>query len=456
MCATTSVTPSGSYDGGRYSSILPERCGPVAGLGRQVTGTLPAHRARVRGRIGLLWCVLVGSATLVGLLLARLVPQGQPYDEPSHMGTVLQYAHGHPLPVMGSPGVTYEAQMGPVYYLFSALPARLAGDGDSELHALFVLRFGWLVLIPILGLLSFRLARALNVPAFAAASAASLVALNPTMLAIGASVQNDYLCIVFSCVAALVCCKALQPTAPLRVTILTGMCIGIAVLTKVTAGVLLIAFVFAVLTDARVRLGKRWGRVLAATATTLAICGWWFVRNLVEYGDLTGAAGVQRTGVSFSPMEFRGVSSVLSWVRSLISYGFAPTEYYRNAFHTPMVIRLVAVVMCLLAVLVTARSVAPKLGGIRHLEPPVLFAACAVLLTFVGYAITAWMIQEIAPRLMFVVAPLGVAILARLGGRGMRILLLVLVATFFVLDIWLVIEVSQMPANPVLWRMVTH
>ena len=39
--------------------------------------------------------------------------------------------------------------------------------------------------------------------------------------------------------------------------------------------------------------------VVAFLGGTLAVCGWWFVRNVVLYGDPTAASAVARTGVSF-------------------------------------------------------------------------------------------------------------------------------------------------------------
>lgn len=401
---------------------------------------------------------LVGLACVVGALLARLVPQGQPYDEPSHLGTVLQYAHGHPLPVLGDPGVTYEAQMGPVYYAVSALPAQLVGDGDRHLHVLYALRFGWLVLVPLLGFLTFRLAQELRAPTWAAALAAGAVALNPTMLAIAASVQNDYLCIVLACCAGLVGCRALRPAAGAQVATAAGILVGLAVLTKVTAAALLIAFVVAALADRRSGWGRRCARAGAAVFGTVLVSGWWFVRNVIEYGDPTGSSAVHRTGVSFPPLAFTGLGSVTAWIRSLISYGFAPTEYYRNAFHAPTAVRLLAVVVFLYAVGVLALLLIRRLRVTWSVpDPPVVFAVSTVIITVVGYAVAAWTMQAIAPRLVFVAAPIGMAFLARLvGSPSVRALLTTLlgtlIAAFCVLDAWLLVAVAGMPADPVLWR----
>lgn len=72
------------------------------------------------------------ATTALGLWFALRVPLGLPYDEPAHWGTVLAYASGHRLPVLGDPGVPYEAQMGPVYYTLAAVLLGVTGARTSR------------------------------------------------------------------------------------------------------------------------------------------------------------------------------------------------------------------------------------------------------------------------------------------------------------------------------------
>jgi hypothetical protein len=51
----------------------------------------------------------------LGIAYAWIVRPGLPYDEPSDWSTVLYYADHRQMPVLGDPGVTYEAQMGPLH-----------------------------------------------------------------------------------------------------------------------------------------------------------------------------------------------------------------------------------------------------------------------------------------------------------------------------------------------------
>ena len=168
-----------------------------------------------------------------------MVPPGLPYDEPAHHDNVAFYAAEGRLPVLGQPGVEYEAQMGPVYYVIGALLLRLTGTGDAPFAALELLRLAGLALVPVLGWLTYRLARDLGARDGSAALASGLLVLNPTLLAVAASVQNDYLCLVVAAVAALVALPALRRGGTRR-SLVVGALVGLAVLVKVFAGALLV------------------------------------------------------------------------------------------------------------------------------------------------------------------------------------------------------------------------
>ncbi len=191
--------------------------------------------------------------------------------------------------------------MGPVYYVIGALLLRLTGTDDAPFAALEVLRLAGLALVPVLGWLTYRMARDLGARAGSAALASGLLVLNPTLLAAAASAQNDYLCLVVAAVAALVVLPALRRGGTRR-SLVVGALVGLAVLVKVFAGALLVGFVVAELLDRRRSLRPRVLDAVAAAVGTAVVSGWWFVRNLVLYGDLTGAAAVERTGVSFDPL----------------------------------------------------------------------------------------------------------------------------------------------------------
>ena len=399
------------------------------------------------------WAIgLVLVAIALATALVAVVPAGQPYDEPAHHANVVFYAEERRMPVLGEPDVYYEGQMGPGYYLPAAVVLEATGTTHAPHEGLRTLRYLGLVLIPLAGWLTFRLARRTGVDEVRSGLAAGLVALNPTMLAIGSSVQNDYLNIVVAAVGAALALLALAPKASWWQSAAAGAVIGLAILVKVFAGGLLVGLVVASLTDRSQPWRARLARAGSATLAASAVSGWWFARNLALYGDLTGAKGVERTGASFPPLQLEGVSSVLGWVRSLISYGFAPTEYYRNAFDAPTAVKVIAVLVTLaVATLVGVtlvradRSTWVRLCG----DPRLVFAATTVGVVALAYATAAWSMQAIAPRLMFVAAPLGVVLLARLStGRPGVLMLWSIVVSFVVIDLWLVIVLSGLEAVP--------
>ena len=411
--------------------------GPV-----QCAGACHTPFVNVRNAAPVCWALCV-AALLLGWAMTVAVPPGLPYDEPAHHVNVEYYAHEGRLPVLGEPGVEYEGQMGPLYYTLAALALHATGTVEAPFAAIEVLRTLGLVLVPLLGWLTHRLARSLGAGGLQAALAAGLVVLNPTLLAVGSSVQNDHLSVVLGAAGTLLVIGALREGGARRAAV-AGAVIGVAVLAKVFAGVLLLGFLVALVLDRDRAVRARIAQGVAACMALVVVCGWWFLRNLSLYGDLTGAGAVGRTGATFPPLAYEGLGSVLGWGRSLISYAFAPTEYYRNTFEAPVPVRVTAVFLTLLLVAFVVRVVVRRAkGGGGRLDPPVVFAVSSVLAMLATYAVAAWTLQAIAPRLVAVVVPLAVALLARVArDRAGVIVLAILVTACFVLDLWLLTEVA--------------
>ena len=413
---------------------------------------------RRRHAVPVVLVALVGTA-LAGAFAAA-VPPGQPYDEPAHWANVLFYLDHGSMPVLGQPGVQYEAQMGPVYYAVSAAVLALAdaGHGEATFH---LVRAGWLILIPLLAALTYRLALLVGVQRTSAALATALVVLNPLVLAMSASIQNDVLCIVLGAAGSLLALQAMRtPGGPLRPHAMAGAVLGLAVLTKVFALGLVVGLLVAYAVDWRLTPWHRLRRGLAALAAMAAVSGWWFVRNVILYGDLTGQAGVAATGYRFPALRFSGAGSLLAWGRSLVSYAYAPTEYFRNAVNAPTWLEAAAVASTggiVLALLLRWRR--SRAGHVQRrpqtrLEPSgypsaVVFALAATVVVFAGYAVLAWTSQGIAPRLTFVAAPLAAALLARAAeSPAGRAALGAALVVFVVSGGWLARSVAGLPPMP--------
>jgi hypothetical protein len=121
----------------------------------------------------------------------------------------------------------------------------------------------------------------------------ALVAFIPQFLFLSASVNNDNLVILISSwvlvVLATWLARADRPLPGWPQLLLLGVLLGLAALSKLS-GVLLWPLAGAVLLWLAWR-ARRWRWLLLAAllvfGVALAVCGWWFVRNLSLYGDLT-------------------------------------------------------------------------------------------------------------------------------------------------------------------------
>ncbi len=123
--------------------------------------------------------------------------------------------------------------------------------------------------------------------------AAALAAFNPMYLFISASVNNDNLAILMTSVALWLLIADLMSVAPgprWRSTILLGIVMSMAALSKLSGAVLLPVSALVVTISAwRQRSWRVWVlRGATLVAIVLALTGWWFARNLNLYGELFG------------------------------------------------------------------------------------------------------------------------------------------------------------------------
>lgn len=138
--------------------------------------------------------------------------------------------------------------------------------------------------------------------AFSTATAAA-VATWPKFLVMSAAVTNSAL-VDALCAVAIPCWLLWFRSRSPRWASATGICLGLAVLTQVTAlpiaGLMLLAMAIVAL--------RRWDwrSPLAAGLCWLAACGWWFVHNGIVYGDsmATQATYVYLTRI-FGPILIR-------------------------------------------------------------------------------------------------------------------------------------------------------
>jgi 4-amino-4-deoxy-L-arabinose transferase-like glycosyltransferase len=389
-------------------------------------------------------------SVLVALIYVGLVPAGQPYDEPAHWSNVQYYAHQERMPELGKLGVSYEAQMGPIYYALAAAIARPTEALFNEEAAFYAVRVAGVFLVGAAVLLTFALSISLMPGRRGVAlAAAAFMGLNPSLLAVAASVQNDYLAMVLALLAALIAVRAFQASpSSWRPWLVVGIVAGLATLTKVFAIGLLVALAAAVLTVSSRERRNRLRGCAVAGLSFVVVSGWWFVRNAVLYGDLTGRAGLKSAGWRFPPLAYTGPSSIGTWIRSLVSYLWVPTEYYRNAFSAPGVLRALAVAataVIAVATVIGIRRLLSSRSRPKHMTAA-LFVAGFFGITFVTYAVMTWTWTDLAPRIAFVALPGAVVLVCASDAAAVRSPRLRATAALAVIGFMLLISIF------VLWK----
>ena len=177
----------------------------------------------------------------------------------------------------------------PLYYATAAaVLAAVPGDeGMSYDRVVAVLRLVSVLLMAPLPVLAFATARVLRAGSLTASTAALLTLAVPQLQRVGSSVNNDAAyTLAFSCTVVLL---ARVATGDLRrrTVLLTGVTVGLALLTKGFALALPLALGVAFLVGG-VRHGRSrwWLQALLCETVAFVVGGWWWLRNLVVYGTL--------------------------------------------------------------------------------------------------------------------------------------------------------------------------
>jgi 4-amino-4-deoxy-L-arabinose transferase-like glycosyltransferase len=119
---------------------------------------------------------------------------------------------------------------------------------------------------------------------------AALMAFNPMFLFISASVNNDNLLILLSTATLYLLARVLNAGLTRRRVIWLALVVALSTLTKLS-GLTLLPLVGLVLLVHALRTGQWRESILAGLGVAVAcvaIAGWWYLRNLRLYGELTG------------------------------------------------------------------------------------------------------------------------------------------------------------------------
>jgi D-alanyl-D-alanine carboxypeptidase (penicillin-binding protein 5/6) len=200
--------------------------------------------------------------------------------------------------------------------------------------------------------------------------------------------------------------------------------------------------------DRRTRL--KWA--VAAGAGLALSCGWWFVRNVLVYGDLTGARGIARMGIVFPPLRWSGPADVVAWVGNFVSYVYIPVEYYRNLVQSPAVLRIGAVGLAALTLVAAVGYLASRRATLPrvHTDPGLVFALGVLVFGVLLWVVFSVAIFNTAPRLVFQAAPVAAVLFAVLARGRWVVLTVATVVAFLIADVWLATSAAQISGYPFL------
>jgi 4-amino-4-deoxy-L-arabinose transferase-like glycosyltransferase len=278
------------------------------------------NASRRAAMIGLL--AILGLFALLGLGFSLANPVFESPDEWLHYQFIRQIVDTRRLPVQTS-GELSEYHQPPLYYLLGAAAAWVVpNDGYTPapnpfgeidpyqaildpksqfLHSpaesfpyrgtfLAVHLVRWLSLLIggcTIVVIFLLLQRLFANRLFAALGALAFIAFNPQFLFIAASINNDGLVTLWGAVAVWWSIWIIKSGITPKRALVGGLVLGAALLTKVSAGVLGIVMLAAIaLTRANWRERLKLAALVVLTAGVVS--GWWFLRNVQLYGELTG------------------------------------------------------------------------------------------------------------------------------------------------------------------------
>jgi len=271
----------------------------------------------------------MAAAGVLSTIAAFALPAGLPYDEPAHWSNVLFFAEMRRLPVLGELGVEYEGQQTPLYYVLASLLTNV-----TEENLFMVRTFGAVGFVALTGLTAAIASYVSRNRPLVTIAATAFIAFNPMLAVMSGSVQNDTWALVWGFLAIVLALRPVRGPRWLQ-GLAVGLAASLAILTKVSMAPLLIGLVVGYL------LRRRVVEPVVAVAVAAAATGWWFVRNLVLYGDFTGQVAVGLTGAEFESEP----ASPVTLAHRVITYLTLPVEYVRNAIAAPPWVEVAAVIV---------------------------------------------------------------------------------------------------------------
>jgi len=390
-------------------------------------------------------------ACLAAFLAIFVTPPGDLPDESGHYAYVVDMTKGRPLPLLGKAEIppnlwrniegaedrhrkNYIVQHPPLYYGVSAIPYAIVDKFTDDKRTLY--RAPRLVSALSLGLLVFVLFRMLTFLGFAEGSAlagASLVGFIPMVTHLASGISNDLFLTLMGALATLYLVKYVV-AGHIRHAYACAFWLACAGATKMTAWILIAAYVGILLFEMRKR-GLLWiGHALAVSLLSVSSALWWMRRNIYHFGDPFYIYGshLKQKVFDYSLLDFFRQQPFFEWMM----YHFYALIGFSGYCQTPQ----------------TAEQVKRLCHGgkLFRVEGPsywmfIALALVCVLVLLVAITRNAWLASGTRPE------PKGWINLqtwaaSRLGNRSVRKLLFVLLFTIGTMGVAFALMNSHKPS----------
>ncbi|MBL0885880.1 DUF2142 domain-containing protein [Myceligenerans indicum] len=296
----------------------------------------------------------------------------------------------------------------PLYYAVAAGWLHLTGTADARWdHQVLALRLLDVLLFAPVGLLMAGATRLVTGSRTVALLAASFPVFLPQLGHIMGSITNDALVVLTGAGAAYLCARVVTGDLRWRTAVILGGVVGLGLLTKVMAAftvpMVLAAFLLAVARPpepapggaARTGLPRRLALAGTALAVAFAVGGWWWLRNLVEFG------AVQPVGIPerFEPVDGRGLWYFISTTVRHLTWSFFGSFGLLDVRVPDVVFWTGAVVVAALCFVALSRGPGRRALAVLLLQPALLW--CAVVVNaWSGFSETGWVVA-VQGRYMF-------------------------------------------------------
>jgi 4-amino-4-deoxy-L-arabinose transferase-like glycosyltransferase len=245
----------------------------------------------------------------MGVAYALETPKWQVPDEPAHYNYVLYLAEHYRFPVlrmgdypheyleeikaakfppdMPIAPIRYEFHQPPLYYLAAAVLYKATGllgfEGQFLILRLFSVTLGCFVLVVAYAIVK----QIFPDQEFLALITTGFIATIPMHIAMSAAISNDTLAELILALIVWFCIKSLKRGLTQRQVLLLGLLLALALLAKTTIyAPAILSILVALGMRARVEGRRVFVRQLGLILGVTMLSSWWFLRNVLTYGDL--------------------------------------------------------------------------------------------------------------------------------------------------------------------------